>query len=1140
MSDTPLLRSRRFLPLFLVQSFGAFADNALKSAFTILVTYQGLSLFGLAPATAVLLGAAVYILPFPLLSGLAGELADKRDKAKIIRTARLAEIGLALAAGAALLLESTPLGLACILAYGAQSAVFSPAKYAILPELVGRERLINANALFEASVFVAILAGLLFGGLLAGWGETDVIAIALVAVAVVGYGVSRLIPSVEPRGDAVPLRLAPLRAATRALTAVAADSGILRAVLGISWFWGVGLVVITIFPEIGQSLLKVSADVANILLAAFVVGIALGTFLTSRLLKGEISARHVPLGALGMAVFLIDLGFATSHYASLNLEAAGIGAFLQSPAGLRICLDMIAIAAAGGIFTVPLYAIVQSRSDDAVRSRTIAGSNIVNAIVMVAATALATGLLAAGVDLSTLLVLFGLGCICVALYALKLVPDQILKALGRSLLERLFKARVVNIAAYGDGTSPAVVVANHTSYLDAMLLGCLLPGKPVFAVNTNVAKTWWMRPAFLFFDLVTIDPTNPQSIRTMVKLVQSGRRLVIFPEGRLSVTGGLMKIYDGPAMIAAHSGAPVIPIRIDGAQYSKLAPLKAKLPSRFLPEITLTVLPSRTIEIPDGLTGGARRAHAAEQLRAIMTRMMFETSPVDRTLFEALIDAGELNGRRAVIEDIEQKPIGYRRIMTGAFALGAKLAALTAPRERVGLMLPNAAGAAVAFFACQATGRVPAMLNYTAGAAGIAAAVKAAELKTVVTSRRFVALGKLEHLIEALSGKVRLVYLEDVRDSIGRGAKLAALLKALLPRLGLRLAGGHGLSADDEAVVLFTSGSEGAPKGVALSHRNIQANRFQISSVIDFTNDDVVLNALPMFHSFGLTAGFLLPLLSGVKTVLYPSPLHYSAVPEVAYGTNATIMFGTDTFLTGYARTAHPYDFFSLRYVFAGAERVRPETRATWSEKFGVRILEGYGTTETAPVLAINTALGNRPGTVGRLLPAMEARLEPVPGVDEGGRLHVRGPNVMLGYLKVDNPGRIEPPAEGWHDTGDIVTIDEQGFVTIQGRAKRFAKIGGEMVSLAAAEALASELWPEALVAAVAMPHARKGEQIVLLTDQPEAQAQALSSHAKAKGLSELMVPKTVFSVDTVPLLGTGKVDFTGAARLATEMMGTA
>jgi acyl-[acyl-carrier-protein]-phospholipid O-acyltransferase/long-chain-fatty-acid--[acyl-carrier-protein] ligase len=367
-----------------------------------------------------------------------------------------------------------------------------------------------------------------------------------------------------------------------------------------------------------------------------------------------------------------------------------------------------------------------------------------------------------------------------------------------------------------------------------------------------------------------------------------------------------------------------------------------------------------------------------------------------------------------------------------------------------------------------------------------------------------------------------------VRTAIGLGDKLRAKLDVLLAR---RLPGAVA-SPEAPALVLFTSGSEGLPKGVVHTHRSLLSNCAQLSSVIDFTASDRVFNALPCFHSFGMTGGTLLPLLHGVRTFHYPSPLHYRIVPALIYDTDATICFGTDTFLNGWARFAHPYDFYAMRYAFAGAERVREETKRLYAERFGVRVLEGYGATETAPALAINTAMHARAGTVGRFLPGIEWRLEPVPGVEEGGRLHVRGPNVMHGYLTADRPGEIQPPPEGWYDTGDIVTVDADGFCAIRGRAKRFAKVAGEMVSMAAAEALAFATWPEAQHAVVAVPDARKGEALVLVTTQGAAEVAAVLAQARARGVAEIMVPRSVLTVPSLPVLGTGKTDYPAVQRL--------
>jgi acyl-[acyl-carrier-protein]-phospholipid O-acyltransferase/long-chain-fatty-acid--[acyl-carrier-protein] ligase len=320
-----------------------------------------------------------------------------------------------------------------------------------------------------------------------------------------------------------------------------------------------------------------------------------------------------------------------------------------------------------------------------------------------------------------------------------------------------------------------------------------------------------------------------------------------------------------------------------------------------------------------------------------------------------------------------------------------------------------------------------------------------------------------------------------------------------------------------------------------LSHRNILTNCAQAAAVIDVNSADLVFNALPMFHAFGLTVGTLMPALFGVRCFLYPSPLHYRIVPELIYVTDATIVMATNTFLAGWSRYAHPYDFRSVRYIFTGGERVRDETRRTYADHYGARVLEGYGTTETAPVLAINTAQRNRVGSVGRFMPGIAWRLDPVPGLDAGGRLWVRGSNVMLGYLRATAPGVLEPLDDGWYDTGDIVSVDADGFVTVLDRAKRFAKIGGEMIAMAVGEELAAALWPDAVHAVVALPDPRKGEQLLLVTTRAGAEVPQLLAAARARGVPEIMVPRRIMTVPQMPRLGSGKVDYQAVQRLAAE-----
>jgi acyl-[acyl-carrier-protein]-phospholipid O-acyltransferase/long-chain-fatty-acid--[acyl-carrier-protein] ligase len=713
-----------------------------------------------------------------------------------------------------------------------------------------------------------------------------------------------------------------------------------------------------------------------------------------------------------------------------------------------------------------------------------------------------------------------------------------LKLLIRTLLTLLYRVEVRGLEHYRAAGDKVLLVANHTSFLDAVLIAAYIPKKITFAINSHIAQRWWIRPMLSLVEALPLDPTNPMATKTLIDRIKQNTQCMIFPEGRITVTGSLMKIYEGPGMIADKAGAKILPIRIDGAQYTPFSRLRGKVRLRWFPKIQMTILPPCDFNIPAEAKGRKRRQMASAKLYDVMSTMMFETSMHQRTLFESLIDAQAIHGRdHLVVEDIERKPLSYSKFITRCFTLGRVLQRITPDEATVGVLLPNAASTIVTFFALHAYGKTPAMLNFTAGSAPLASACTAAQIKTIVTSRRFVEMAKLTQVIADItaSGEVRIVYLEDVRPQVTTQDKLYGVAASYVPQRAYRRHAPH-VHAHDRAVVLFTSGSEGTPKGVVLSHRNIQANRNQISARVDFGPTDIVFNCLPMFHSFGLTGGTLLPLLSGLRTFYYPSPLHYRIVPELVYDTNATILFGTDTFLAGYARFAHAYDFHSLRYIFAGAEKLKEETRKVYSEKYGVRIFEGYGATETSPVLAVGTPMHNRAGSVGRLLPDIAYRLEEVTGITEGGKLWVKGPNIMLGYLRAEKAGVLEPLSDGWYDTGDIVTIDDEGYVRIGGRTKRFAKIGGEMVSLQAVETAVSLLYPSAMHACVTLPDEKKGEQIILLTTETTATREAVMKALKEQKLPELANPRAVHVVAAIPLLGTGKIDYVGAKALA-EML---
>ena len=1121
-----LSASRRLGPLLLTQTLGAVNDNLFKNALVVLILFR--ATHAAAPALVALAGG-VFILPYALLSAMAGQLADRLPKPRLILWVKLAEVALMVLAAAGFLLGSTALLFAVLFGLGVQATFFGPLKYAILPQLLDEKELVAGNGLIEAGTFAGILAGTVAGPLLFGLARgAAIVSAAGVAIALAGVASAATIRSTVPGNPGVRVGWNFVRETGALLASARAHKSVWLCILGLSWFWVVGATVLAELPTLVRDTLGANAEVFTAMLAAFSVGVGIGSIACARLLHGEVSPRLVPFAAIGLSIFLWDFAHAAAHAGALT----NVADLLHRIAGWRMLADLVLLAACGGIYSVPLYAIIQDRSERGHLARMIGANNVANAAAMVAA-ALATAALAlAGASPATILAAAAIANLIVALWIIRILPQHVVRAIFRAYFRILHGVTLMGLENLPAAGTRAVIVVNHQSYADGALVAAFLPNAPTFAVNIHIAKRWWARPFLAAVDVFTVDPANPYNAKLMVKTVRDGATLVVFPEGRITTTGALMKVYEGAGMVADRAGAVLVPVHIDGLQFSRFSLLGSGVPRRLFPPVTLTVLPPVTLTADQAFHGRARRHATAAMLQGVMEESAFAASDIKRSLFTALLDAKDRFGKgMPVLEDVARAPLTYGRLLLGATVLGRRLSSEAPLGGHIGIMLPNANGAVVTFLALQAFGRVPALLNFSAGPEAMLAACAAAGVTTVLTSRAFVERAKLQPAVARMEPNVHFLWLEDVRAALGLAAKLRGWLDAQTAR---RLPGAAA-AADRPAVVLFTSGSEGAPKGVVLSHRNLLANIAQVGSVIDFTSSDRVFNAMPMFHSFGLTGATLLPLFNGVKTFFYPSPLHYRIVPELIYDTDSTIAFGTDTFLTGWARYAHPTDFYCMRYIFAGAEKLRDDTRRLYADRFGVRVLEGYGATETAPVLALNTPIWGRFGTAGRLLPGMDYRLDPVEGIDTGGRLVVRGPNVMLGYLRPDAPGQLETPCGGWYDTGDICTVDAGRFVTIHARAKRFAKIAGEMVSMPAAEALATRLWPAASHAVVAVADPRKGEALVLLTTEASATASALMAHARDVGTAEIAVPRRVQLLSSLPLMASGKIDYLAATRLAEE-----
>jgi acyl-[acyl-carrier-protein]-phospholipid O-acyltransferase/long-chain-fatty-acid--[acyl-carrier-protein] ligase len=712
-----------------------------------------------------------------------------------------------------------------------------------------------------------------------------------------------------------------------------------------------------------------------------------------------------------------------------------------------------------------------------------------------------------------------------------------MKAIVQLLLRLWFRFRAYNVEALKT-PGPVLLVPNHVSWLDWLFLYAVLDDDWKCVVSASTAeRSWFHRRIMLNRRTFPVDPNSPQGVRAMAEYLEAGGRLVLFAEGRISTTGRLMKLFDGTGFLVRQSGARVITCHLRGAQ--RVRWVRHQGWTKWFPTVTAHFSAAQVPPAYPGVSHAEDRRRVTQWLRDAMVTQQFEVEQAfgARTVPAALAEIARQIPATVALEDASGSSLTYRKLMQSSAALdGALRSNLATPGGgRVGVLLPTANATVVTLFALWRAGRVPTLLNFSSGTPSMLLCARVAGLREIVTSRAFVAAAGLD-LAPFIADGVVPVYLEDLKAGIGPSRKLAAASP-------LAFRGHRALTAADTAVVLFTSGSENTPKAVELTHANLLANVRQSLATMDLTDADRFFNALPLFHSFGLTAGTLLPLLSGCYTYLFPSPLQYRAIPAVIYDRNCTVLLATNTFLNGWARKAHAYDFRTVRYLIAGAEKVQEATLEAWSRQFGVRILEGYGATECSPVVSVNTWIGAKTGSAGRLLPGIEYRLEPVEGVASGGRLFVRGPNVMKGYLNADANARFQA-LQGWYDTGDIAEIDADGFVQLRGRMKRFAKVSGEMISLTAVEdALAGafpRFGPRCEIAIVSRPDEEKGEALVAVTNEPRLQLTEVRAALRAKGLSNLAVPRGLRVVPAIPKLGTGKVNHRELSRLLESAAATA
>lgn len=683
-------------------------------------------------------------------------------------------------------------------------------------------------------------------------------------------------------------------------------------------------------------------------------------------------------------------------------------------------------------------------------------------------------------------------------------------------------------------TGPVLLVPNHASWFDWWLVGICLQEDWKFVVSSTRAESHWifrfvMRNRFTF----PIDNASPFAIKEMSNFLKEGGRLVLFAEGRLTETGSLMKLFEGTGFLLEKTNAKIITCYQRNAHrlpYSKHPGWKKIFPK-------LTIHFSDPLSAPKSLSerSNAREAYT-QWLREALMELQFESEmkfgPKD--LLTAIASMSRERPKSIVLEDVTGQRLKHKMVMVGSEVLAGQFQKMLMPNiERVGLLLPNVNATPITLLALWRIGKVPAILNYSSGVSIMQTCSELAGVKQIITSQAFLDKAGIDIQPMREAG-IEFIFLEEVRQKISSLTKLAILAKH---KLGLGKTK-FDIPTDNTAVVLFTSGSEGVPKGVELTHKNILANLRQLLAMVDVLDTDSIFNCLPMFHSFGLVVGTLLPLCRGLRTTIFPSPLQYRVIPTAVYNSNSTMFLSTNTFLNGYAKKAHPYDFRNVRYLLAGAEKVQQATSDTWSRKFGVRITEAYGVTECAPGISANTKADNRFGSVGRILPGMEWKIEPVDGVKDAGRLFVKGPNVMKGYLNKDANDEFQS-LDGWYDTGDIVQVDDDGYFWIKGRAKRFAKVSGEMVSLTAVEDALAGAFPhhgeDCEIAVVAIPDADKGEKLIAVTNEPNLTTTEVRDVIASAGLINLCTPREIKVVKEIPKLGTGKLNHREVQRLVEE-----
>jgi len=1117
------LRHPGFFSFFSTQFLGAFNDNFLK----MVVSFVALNLAASNADGYVELIAFLFILPSALFSGYAGHLADVYSKRTILVAVKVFEIAvMVLALGAFGAGQIQPM-LAAVFLMGLHAAFFSPAKYGILPEMLPEKELSRGNGLLEMSTFMAIILGTSLGGaIFKQWkDQLPLIGLLMIAIAIAGYYTSLGIPRVPPSGAAKLFRLNPFSEIIDGLRRLRADRPLWLTVVGISYFWFLGALVNINILSFGKELLQLDEFHIGLLATFLAVGIGLGSLAAGRLSGDHIELGLVPLGSILMGLCLALVAWSAPSYG-------------------HTATAFVLLGFSAGLFAVPLNALLQQRSGKEEKGQLIATNNFLNTIGI----ALAAGihwLMQAPLQLApdTIILIIGLFTIAGTIVVLYLLPDYVVRFIVWLLTHTLYRIRIVgeqNVPVHGR----ALLVSNHVSFVDALLIGACFPDFVRFMLHRDYydlkALNW-------FFRLMRAIPVSATNRRDIVESLKRARNeldkdhvVCIFAEGALSRTGRLLPFKRGFEKIVEGTNIPIVPVHLDqlwGSVFSfKDGRFFWKWPKKWPYPVTVSFGPPMA---PNSSAFQVRSAVLELESEAVEYRQSAK-----ELLHTRFVEMAKRRWRSFCMADTTGVELTFGRTLIGSLLLAGWVRQNCSAEAMVGVILPASVGGALANLAIQLAGKVPVNLNFTSGKEAMASAVAQCKIKTIVTSETFLAKAGLE----TMDG---MVYIEAIRQSFTGGKKLATALKAfLLPASWLNRRAVKQQRPNDLATIIFSSGSTGTPKGVMLSHHNILSNVEAIGQVIQFTPRDRIMGILPLFHSFGFTASLWLPLLAGFGAVYHPNPTDAKTIGETVQKYRATLLISTPTFFVSYWRRCTKEEFASLRYLIAGAEKLREQIAKGFQEKFGLTILEGYGCTELAPVVAVNTPdvvdgkdkqIGHKPGTVGHPIPGVAAKVidpdtgQPL-GPEQEGLLLIKGPNVMLGYLNQENL-TDQVLRRGWYVTGDIARIDEDGFIRITDRLSRFSKIGGEMVPHVKIEETINEVLGSAASAVTALPDPQRGEKLVAFYSQNGISRDELWSKLNQTDLPKLWIPKreNLHCIDAIPILGSGKADLKKLQALALE-----